>query len=159
MGGSKSASDPIKFDTNGISLERNMSYYAGYTGLTIDYAFVPFSSFAIVPGITLGYGSINFESIQTQKDFPWSDIKPYSSPHNYKYDISTSYWHLSPMLNFEYAPTILSLFRVSVGYSMSLGRDWYLNGNENAKVIDVPDKLNADGLTLQFGILLGLFNY
>ena len=157
MGGSKSAEETIKIDTNGI--ERNMTYYAGYTGLTIDYAFVPFKSFAIVPGITLGYGSLNFESTQTQKDFSWSDIKPEPSANNYKYELSTSYWHFSPMLNFEYAPTILSLFRVSVGYSMSFGRDWYLNGNENAKVVDVPDKINADGLTIQFGLLLGLFNY
>lgn len=159
VSGSKSPTRPIIFDTNGITIERNIRYEAGFTGINVDYAFVPFKGFAIVPGMALGYGEISLTSTQTQRNFAWNDLKPISSPYNYKYEISTDYWQFSPMLNFEYAPTILSLFRVSIGYSMTLARDWYLNGNTESKVIDVPDKFNADGLTLQFGIMLGLFNY
>jgi len=102
---------------------------------------------------------MKLESYQTESEINWTEFKPGADNINFQQTIETTYWHISPMLSFEYAPTFLSMFRASIGYSMSLGSNWYLNGNPDSEVKKVPDGINSNGLTVQFAILLGIFNY
>ncbi len=49
------------------------------------------------------------------------------------------------------------MFRLGVAYSTSFGNQWKYNNS--ADVINMPDKINSNGLVLQTGIFVGLFNY
>ncbi|MFH1051607.1 MAG: hypothetical protein V1779_11860 [bacterium] len=161
LGGSKSPENPMDTTINNIQYSRYFDYSLGYTGINIDYAWVPFTGFkfAIVPGVTLGWGTINIENYQTQKEIEFTDIKPETDNLNYYMKLESSYWHVAPMLSFEYSPTFLSLFRASVGYTMSFPGTWNINSNEDSNVKNVPTGINSNGLTFQFGIILGIFNY
>lgn len=161
LGGQKSLNQTLDTAINSKTYTRNMEITLGYTGINLDYAWVPFNNlkFAIVPGVTFGWGTIDIETYQTLNDLEFNDIKPESDLANYYTKLETSYWHLSPMLNFEYSPTLLSLFRISVGYTMSFPDTWNLNSNGDSKVNNVPTGINSNGLTFQFGIILGIFNY
>jgi hypothetical protein len=161
LGGQKSLNQTLDTAINSKTYNRNMEITLGYTGINLDYAWVPFNSikFAIVPGVTLGWGTIDIKAYQTLKELDFNDIRPESDLANYNMKLATSYWHIAPMLNFEYSPTLLSLFRVSVGYTMSFPGTWNFNSNGDSKVNNVPTGINSNGLTLQFGIILGIFNY
>jgi len=161
LGGQKSLKNPLDTTIGGSQYSRYFDYTIGYTGINLDYAWVPFTGFkfALVPGVTLGWGTIDIETYQTQKDIEFDDIKPESNLANYYTKLETSYLHVAPMLSFEYSPTFLSLFRASIGYTMSFAGDWKINSNQDSKIKNVPDGFNSNGLTLQFGVILGIFNY
>jgi hypothetical protein len=166
MGGKKSPKDPLDLKVPDISgdsvdVKRFLDFYSGYTGITLDYEIVPFKNFnfAIVPGITLGWGILKLECYQTQSGINWKDYNPGNDGVNFSSTMQTSFWNAIPKLSFEYSPTFLSMFRASIGYSTSFGYDWYLNNNGDAKVKDVPAGINTNGLTIQLAILLGIFNY
>jgi len=161
MSGNKTPNNPFEQTINDTLVVRNFKYSIGYTGINIDYAWVPFTGFkfAIVPGVALGWGTIDIERYQTPKEIEFNNISNLTDNLSYYSKLETSYWHVAPMLSFEYSPTFLSLFRASIGYTMSFPGDWNINSNTDSKVNNVPAEINTNGLTLQFGIILGIFNY
>ncbi len=145
---------------NYLDVERNIELHSNYTAFNVDYAFVPFDDFklSILFGLNLGYGDLELKMYQATDNFSYSDLKSESDTSNYFYDLSSSFWHIEPMLYFEYAPTVVSLFRMSIGYAYGIYSDWNLNSSKQI-VKDVPSNLNVNGINIQFGIFFGLFNY
>lgn len=146
------------FDTaavgNTLPVTRTMEYSTSLTGGTIDYAIQPFKHFAIIPGVMIGAGTVAIERSQTTQARNYGD--PLPSTDNFFHRIDASYIALQPNLNIEYAITQFSMIRVNAGYMMSFMGDW--KADRQTVVSGVPDKINSNGLTLQFGIFVGLFN-
>jgi len=140
--------------TDTASITKTMEYSTSLTGLTLDYAIQPFKHFAVVPGVMLGFGTVAVERSQTTASRSFTD--PIPSTNNYFHRLDASTIALQPNLNIEYAITQFSMIRVNAGYMMSFMGDW--KADRQTIVTGVPDKINSSGLTLQFGIFVGLFN-
>lgn len=136
------------------TVNRTMEYSTSLTGFTIDYAIQPFKHFAIIPGVMLGFGTVAVE--RSQSTASRSFIDPIPSSENYFNRLDASITVLQPNLNIEYAITQFSMIRINAGYMMSFVGDW--KADRQTAISGVPDKINSSGLTLQFGIFVGLFN-
>lgn len=133
------------------------NYDIGMTGLSLDYGFVPFRSLAILIGVTGGWGNIKLEAYKTSKNFDWNNIDPTSNDNNYYQSAEASMLFVRPNLYIEYAILPYLMARANVGYNFTFMNDWKFN--KTAALTNVPTEVNGNGLALQFGIFLGMFNY
>lgn len=155
MSGTKTISKDIT--TDGSTSTRYMDYSVGQSGLSLDYALVPFKSFAILPGVSVGRGELTVETYQTSGDVSWPGFAPTPVNQTNLQRLENGYWFVKPELYFEYALTNFLMFRASAAYNMTFGSKWKYN-NES-EIADMPDKFNANALQVQVGLFLGLFNY
>lgn len=134
-------------------------YDIGLTGISLDYGFVPFRSLAILVGVTGGWGNLKIEAYKTDKEFDWGNIKydPESPDDNYYQSAEASLLFVRPNLYIEYAILPYLMARANVGYNFTFMGDWKFN--KTAALKNVPAEINGNGLSLQFGIFLGMFNY
>lgn len=150
-----------------ISVNRGVEFAVDYTGFSLDYAIVPVNSLAITFGATFGWGNMTLESWQMPNEMSWTEFGKESNQAYYINRAHQSYWFVQPNLNLEYALELIEgakliMFRVNVGYpyTFSLASDsekWKFN--RGASIMDMPDEINANGLSVQFGIFIGLFNF
>jgi hypothetical protein len=136
---------------------REVEYKVGMSGISLEYAYVPLKSFAIVGGISVGLGDLTISTYDAPAESNWNDYSPNPLGHNYVNIASTDYWFVKPNLHFEYALTNFLMFRVGASYNFTFGGDWEQNYTSTLK--GVPDDLNANAIQIQAGIFLGLFNY
>lgn len=160
MGGSSIAEMNTTIDS--VACKRSFNYSVSFNGLNIDYAIVPWKSVAFIPGVSFGWGSLTMESYQNQTgDNSWIDLKPNANAINYFNRAKATYSFIQPNLNVEFAVTTFFGLRLSAGYmwTFSFTGDYGWQYNNTSKLVDVPKSINASGLTLQFGLFMGLFNY
>jgi hypothetical protein len=156
-GGSKTLSKEFPAVGEQMGSTREVEYKLGMTGISLEYAYVPLKSFAVVGGVSVGRGDLSISAYETPSESDWGNYKPNSNANNYLNIASTNYWLVKPNLHLEYAVTNFLMFRGSVSYNMSFGSDWKQNYISTLK--GVPDDLNAKALQVQVGIFVGLFNY
>lgn len=120
----------------------------------LDYAFQPIKGLAILPGASFGWGSLNIERATSTQSVDFNPLVPSGTQSLSR--LGASYIFVQPNVHIEYAVTQFAMIRASAGYSLSFMGDWQMNGV--AAVNNVPKELNANALTLQFGIFVGLFN-
>ena len=136
----------------------SIEYSVGFTGIALDYALVPIKSLslAFIPGVAVGRGRLTIEAFQGEK-YDWKKFSLTNDSLNVLNRIETGFWFFEPKLNIEWAITDFFMLRLGAGYSLWAGQEWYYN--RNAKLENVPPGINANGLTLQVGAFVGLFNY
>jgi len=166
VGGNKTPWDKGKLDTlTNPETTKYLDYNSSFTGLTIDYAILPIKNFrfVVLPGLAIGRGSIKIETYRTEGKIDWSDYKFENRNNDYYSSLESGFWYFTPNINFEYSPTDFSLFRFSVGYSLSImgdisfNNDWKMDNH--TEIINMPKGINSNGFNFQFGIFLGLFNF
>ena len=142
---------------------RSIDYSLSFNGLSFDYAWVPIRRLAILIGVNLGWGTMAIEYYRTTKEINWNDFGEDVNPNNFMSRAEAGFWLIQPHLNIEFAVTPFIALRGSAGYSYSLMGNWKFNQNSTFPPKPAsnkpPDKLNADGMYVQFGLFLGLFNY
>lgn len=155
MSGESSLQETVTLDSK--DYKQNFDITLTYTALTVDYAIVPMKSLAILPGAGFGWGRMSMDNYRTLGDVEWNDFKN-NPPDNNTYFATTksSFFYVQPSLNIEYALTPFTTVRLGVHYSYSFGYDW--DYNHNVSLNNVPKEINANGLGVQFGLFLGLFN-
>ncbi|MGC8748972.1 MAG: hypothetical protein ACP5RR_08880 [Candidatus Kapaibacteriota bacterium] len=145
--GSKKTEKVENFTTKGLKLEVN------YTSFLIDYGIILFKSFAVLPGLNLGWSKITLEKYAIT-DFKWEDLKAESYTSN---NINGSFWFVQPNINFEFAATPFLMLRIGFGYPISFSPKWKIN--DLKEVSGVPQGLKPTGFNFNFGLFVGLFNY
>lgn len=159
MGGSKLKEATMYMNSD--TVKRSLNYSVSFNGISIDWAYIPWKSVAIIPGISFGWGNMIIENYQAQTSgYSWNNIKPSGDTINYLNRAETTYSFLQPNINVEFAVTPFFALRLNAGYATTFslfGSSWKYN--VNAALNNVPPKITASGMTLQFGIFLGLFNY
>jgi len=131
------------------------------TGLTIDYGFVLFKHFALLPGIQAGWSSINLDIYRTQNT-TWDNISSEGNGSFYSKNIAGSFWFVQPTLQLEYALTPFLMARGQVGYNLSFkspfdNKQWTYN--TSAELTGVPNSISTSSFNFGFGISVGLFNF
>ncbi len=136
---------------------KGASYSISLGGFSLNYGIVLFKSFAILPGVNLGWSSATLEVYKTSKSFDWTKLDNKDEVNAYNKRAEGTFWFAQPHIDMEYALTPFLMVRANVGYSMSFLPTWKYN--KEATLDNVPSGLNTSGMTLQFGILVGLFNF
>lgn len=131
-------------------------------GFSLDYGYVPFKGFAILPGLNLGWGRYELESIETPLNVDWSDFDKIDITNTKMNQIENSFMFVQPQISFEYAVTNFAMLRANVAYNVTfdnplVDKEWVLNKTTDIK--NVPSKMNSNGVSFEIGIYLGLFNY
>jgi len=120
----------------------------------LDYAFQPIKGLAILPGASFGWGGLDIEMASSTQSVDFDKLNASGTQSLTR--LGASYLFVQPNVHIEYAVTQFAMIRASAGYSLSFMGDWQMNGV--ATVNNVPKELNANALTLQFGVFVGLFN-
>ncbi len=147
---------------NNVSKDTDTTKYGSslslsYMGFTIDYGFVPFEHFAVLPGIQVGWSEMKQEIYNTRNNSDWADFKPNNDGKYFVKSIRGTYTFVQPHLYLEYAIKPYLMVRASAGYNFSFSPDWEYNSS--VAMENVPDKISTSGLSVQFGIFVGLFNF
>ncbi|MCX6156142.1 MAG: hypothetical protein NT007_18490 [Candidatus Kapabacteria bacterium] len=140
----------------GVDYNKYVDYSAGFTGLGLSYALMPFKSLAILPSLSGGLGRLSIENYRS-KSMSWGDLKPPSDTLSYMIRSEWNGYFVAPALNIEYAVTEYLVAKFSAMYYYNSKGTWKNNNNFDLK--DVPSTINNDGLALQVGVFFGLFNY
>ena len=127
------------------------------TGVIFSYALLPFSSFAVAPGIGLNFGKMTLNNFTSPTSVEFGETTNY-----YNEQIKYSYWAVEPQLNIEYAVTSLLMLRLGVSYLIDFDNPfadnaWSINGGNAYN--NVPSTMMPQGLNVKFGVFIGLFNY
>ena len=164
--GGISTTPETAFNISGKSYNRKVQYYNGYTGFGADYAISLAKSLYLLPGISAGWGTLSIETSQALSGANTSNSGFGGLPTDnniYSNRLQNSYVLLQPGVSVEFAPALLGsdkprviTVRLHAGYTASFMGDWKENGN--TIVNDQPSTLNASGLNIQAGIMIGLFN-
>jgi hypothetical protein len=136
--------------------ERAISTDISMTSLTLDYMFIPLKGLAIAVGTGIGFGSqiVEFSSY-TPSAFSFPGIVAGATT---SFRMQTSDILLQPMVNCEYLLTSFSMLRLGVGYTAPLLGSWTASGS-GLPITDMPAMTSGQGLSIQFGVFIGLFNY
>ena len=151
-------SQKVSDDTD--SIKYGSVFSASLMGFTIDYGFVLFKHFAILPGLQIGWSSLEYKfyrTLNTGGEPNWDDINSEGNSEFFSKNIEGSFIFIQPQVYFEYALTPFLMARASLGYNFSFSPKWEYNSSAVLK--NVPDKITTNGLSLQFGVFVGLFNF
>lgn len=159
--GSSSSSKTLttNLEGNNLEVERTMDLNLTQSGISFEYALRPFRgvSFAILPGVSLGWGLMTIDSYQSTDNISWEDIDANANATNYFDRVESSFYFSKFNLQLEYAFTTFFQLRAGAAYNLSFNYDWQYNNT--ISIDNVPDGINANGLQFQVGLHVGLFNY
>jgi len=156
--GGSTQSDKI---TDTLNFASQSSYYMNMTGLSFDYGIVLFKNFAILPGVSLGWGYQQIENTRVGGEADWIEISP-NNQNSYS-KLEKGYLFVQPNIYFEYAVSSWLMVRANAGFNVtfdnfiSSNSDWVYNEIGTAK--NIPTGVNVNGAFAQIGFFVGLFNY
>jgi hypothetical protein len=127
------------------------------TGISIDYGMVLFKSFAILPGLNLGWSNVTLDYYQVKSNIDWNNFTNGTLQSSYLNRAEGSFWFVQPHIDIEYALKPFLMIRGNISYGLSFSSSWKYN--TNATLNNVPSGINSSGLSLQIGIFIGLFNF
>lgn len=143
---------------NDSMYKRSLRFSSVVTGGQLDYAIRLFRSFTILPGVMVGSGSYTLEMTQSRdggENYEDVFVAGPTDVSNRYARITRSHLFYYPAINLEYAFTQFVMVRAGIGYSgTSFEGDW--TDGTGTKVNNVPE-VSAGGMTLQFGLFMGLF--
>jgi hypothetical protein len=154
LGGSRVVKGDVT--VGGEKFKRSLRFTSSMTAVQFDYAIRLFRSVTVLPGVMLGAGSYTLETTQSRPDsVSFNSLFGGGTQGNSNSRISTSHFFYYPAVNVEWAITQFVMIRAGVGYHGTAAEGVWADGND-VPVSGVP-AINANGLRLQFGAFIGLF--
>ncbi len=163
MGGSKE----VTGDTTILNTEyeRKVVFSSNRLSFQVDYAIpLPADGLVFFPGLMVSSEQSELELYQTRKDDLTYDIlfdpdeyngsqSANAEPINYG-RIQRSSIQLQPTLTIDYAVNYFLLLRAGAGYGFNVSGEW--EHSSGIPVSGAPD-IQSDGMQIQFGLFVGLF--
>ncbi len=142
------------------NVRRDLETAVSFSGVTFDFVFPVSERIDITTGILLGSGDIDVKLRRDNHGIKnWDNIiNNWSSDikiNDYSYSLNGSFLTIQPSINIEYAYLRWLGFRLGASYNFMVSPDWKLD--DKFEISSVPDKMNAKGIMLNFGIFLGTF--
>jgi hypothetical protein len=143
---------------------RHAEYSISNSGINFEYAFVPTSKLAITFGTGIGWGNVQLDIYQSVENIDWNEITTNQPNETFFHRAEAGFLMLEPKLNIEYAVQSWLALRVSGNYALSfmetgLFSDASWQYNQSSGINNFSEDINASGLGVQFGLMIGLFNY
>ena len=155
--------NPHDNEVYSLIMNHNRNLSVNNTSVHFDYAFVPFKSLAILPGIGLKWGSMTLEQYVTVLPRSWdTGAVLVAEPNLFNEKLEYSYVAIEPQISVEYAITGFLMLRAAGSYVLPFDNPfhsnvWTINGNNPYS--DVPKSVKPQGFSATIGLYLGLFNY
>lgn len=148
VGSTKSIPGP-----GGTATTLSIEYAISTRALHVEYAIVPASKLAILPGLGFVWGYSTITSSENSGTYDWNSTANTTS----RKVLEQSSLCLMPRLSIEYAVTPYLDIRLQAAYAAQISAsDW--TANTNSPAINVPASIGVNGLNAQLGIFVGLFN-
>ena len=141
------------------SVNRFLDYEIGYGALTIDYV-LPLRTgrFHIVPGVALGFGSVNIFARQAQNRLNFSLIDDFSgSSPNTSHTYTSHFFVYMPQLQIEWAPLGYLMFRLTGAYQGTSMGTWTVDRDVALGNTDALTGINGNGIVASLGVFVGIF--
>lgn len=146
--------DPADLTKN-ANVKQGVDFSIALSGLHVDYGFILFRRFVMLPGVNLGWGKVAVEQYQSHSDADWSQFTPNNDALNKFTRADASFFHVQPTLNVEWMIQNGVMIRLSGGYAMNFETsDWKLNSSSTLK--GVPSSLRSNGFNAQIGLFVQL---
>ncbi len=136
---------------------RFMNYRVSFTNFELDYAIMPFRDFAILIGSSIGLSNIKIENFQGKTEYDFNQFLTNNDEKTKYQKIDGSFYYVEPHLAVEYKLSSYVMIKASGGYSFSFSPSWEINGE--SVVNNVPTTLKPEGMVVQAGIYLGIFDF
>jgi hypothetical protein len=144
---------------NGVdTVNRYLTYQVGYAALTLDYV-LPLRTgrFHFVPGIALGYGSVNIYARQAANRLNF-DLTEFNGNSLYTtHTYSSNFFLYMPQLQIEYAPLGYLMFRLTAAYQGTSMGTWTVDQGVSLGNAGPLSGINGSGLVFSLGAFLGIF--
>ncbi len=140
------------------TVNRFMDYEIGYGAMTIDYV-LPLRTgrFHIVPGVALGFGSVNIFARQAANRLNFT-LDDFNGSSLYTTHTYTSHFFLyMPQLQFEWAPLGYMMFRLTAAYQGTSMGAWSVDRNVELGNTDPLTGINGSGIVGSLGVFVGIF--
>ena len=155
--GSKMVEKSLSGDLLGYT--RNLDYSVTSHSAELDYAIVPIKDFAILIGSSIGYSRIGIEYNQVKGDYQYQAQLDPAADANTKYQrMDGSFFFAEPHLILQYKLASNFMFKASGGYSFAFSPTWRLN-NSDSEIKNVPTSLKPEGMVMQVGLYVGIFDF
>lgn len=143
---------------------RYAEYAISNSGINFEYAFVPFKKFAITFGTGIGWGNIELDIYQSQNSIDWNNIAAEQPANNFFHRAEAGFLSVEPKLNIEYAVQSWLALKLGANYTLSIMETGIFSDakwqyNQSSSINNFPNEINASGIGINFGIMIGLFNY
>jgi hypothetical protein len=155
--GSKNVEKSLSSDINPMLKDytRNINYKVSFTSIDLNYAIVPFESFAIMPGVSFGLSNLALKVYQSKSNYDFKrDLKDSNS---FNYSLDGSFYFAEPHVNLQYKLSQNFCFRAGAGYSFAFSPDWKYNND--GTLSNMPSGVKPEGLNINFGIYFGFFDF
>jgi hypothetical protein len=137
---------------------RYLSYRVGFTSVDLNFAFLPFKDFAILTGVSMAYSTLKIESYQTKSEYKFDNkFEKNSDPNRYFNSYDGTFYTAQPHLTLQYKLASNFLFKASGGYNFSFSPDWKLN--RESKIKNMPTDIKPDGMSIDIGLSIGIFDF
>lgn len=155
FGGSQSANKTLN------NLENKVIYSLSGGAGSVEYTMPFVKDIALSAGLLIGGGGVEIDIHQNSDTYDWNkiwnDVKNQENVVDKNYNLSNSFFFLSPTLNVDIPITRFIAFRAGLGYQITFGSSWEI-GNEK-ELINVPSGLNGNSFFIQTGLYVGLFAF
>lgn len=155
--GSKKVEKSLNDNLQGYT--RYLDYSVSSHSLELDYAIVPVKDFAVLIGSSIGYSKVGIEYSQVLGDYQYPTQFTPAGDANTKYQkMDGSFFFAEPHLILQYKLASNFMFKASGGYSFAFSPTWKLN-NSDSEIKNVPTSLKPEGMVLQVGLYVGIFDF
>ncbi|MBK8943752.1 MAG: hypothetical protein IPM32_00640 [Ignavibacteriae bacterium] len=141
------------------NFKNEIEYSLGGGAATIEYTMPFVKNIAVSVGIMFGGGSLEIDFYKNLEENNWDEIwnNVNANDQNRNYQITNSFWLLSPTLNADIPITRFLAVRAGLGYQFTFGNNWEIANQQ--KINNVPSDLNGNSFFIQTGIFIGLFAF
>lgn len=137
----------------GAGPTKSIDYAISTRALHCEYAIVPASKLAIIPGVGFVWGYSTVTTSNTVGTYDWNSQTNATSQQV----LEQSALCIMPRLSFEYAVTPYLDIRLQAAYAAQISSSAW-TANTHAPAVNVPTSIGINGLSAQLGIFVGLFN-
>ncbi len=153
--GSKNVEKSLNSDPLLKDYSRNINYRISFTNLDLNYAIVPFESFAIMPGVSFGLSNLQLQVYQSKSEYDF--VNELKDPNSYNYSLDGSFYFVEPHLNIQYKLSQNFCFKAGAGYSFAFSPDWKFN--VDGTLSNMPSGIKPEGFNFNIGIYFGFFDF
>lgn len=165
ISGSKAVTSTVKLPGSNDDYERKLVFSSNRFTFQLDYAiFLPQEGLVLFPGLMVSREKSEVELFQIRaKDLTYQTL---FNPDEYNGTVSAeaarnryarierNTFQLQPTVTLDFAVNYFLLLRAGVGYGFNITDDW--QHASGTSITEVPG-INSDGVQIQFGLFIGLF--
>ncbi len=152
--GVQTTTESSSSDGKAGNIDTESEYNLSTWGVSFEYTFHPMRKLGLSAGAVIGSGQTDINLYRNTGAVKLNEI--FSSP-NKSITLTNEYYHITPIINFDYQFSTFFAARVGAGYQIPVYSRWEADNGIELK--EMPSGINSKALFIQTGIYIGIFSY